>query len=78
VQAELAPDVHVETPQILAWNERGRLDVSRVWGTMRDGGRFENVFLRLMAVRDGRIYRYEVFDVGDPARAHARFAELCA
>jgi hypothetical protein len=78
VQAELAPDVHVETPRILAWNHQGRLDVTRVWGTMQDGGRFENVFLRLMLARRDQIHCYEVFEVGDAERAIARFEELCA
>jgi hypothetical protein len=69
--------VDVETPQILAWNRHGRVDVTRVYGTMQDGGPFENVFVRVLLVVGDRIQDYEVFDVGDAERALARFEELC-
>jgi class 3 adenylate cyclase/tetratricopeptide (TPR) repeat protein len=78
VQADRAPDVDVEAPRILTWNRHGRVDVSRVFGTLRDGGPFENVLLRVMVTDGDRIRRMEVFDVGDADRALTRFAELCA
>jgi hypothetical protein len=78
VQADLAPDVAVETLRILVWNRYGRVEVSRVFGTLRDGGPFENVLLRVMVTNGDRIQHFEVFNVGDADQALARFDELCA
>ena len=78
VQADLAPDSDVETLWIIAWNRHGRVEVSRTFGTIRDGGPFENVFLRVMVANGDRIQHFELFDVGDAERPRARFEELCA
>jgi SnoaL-like domain len=78
VQADLAPDSDVETIRIIAWNRYGRVEVSRVFGTLRDGGPFENVLLRVMVTDGDRIQHFEVFDIGDADKALARFDELCS
>jgi hypothetical protein len=78
VQADLAPDVAAERLQILAWNRHGRVDVTRVFGTMREGGPFENVFVDVIVTGGDHIQGFEVFDVGDAAQALARFEELCS
>jgi ketosteroid isomerase-like protein len=78
IQADLAPDVAAERLQILAWNCHGRVDVTRVFGTMREGGPFENVFVDVIVTGGDRIRRFEIFDVGAADQALARFAELCA
>jgi hypothetical protein len=77
VQADLAPDSDVETIRIFAWNGHGRAEMSRVFGTLRDGGPFENVLLRVMVTNGDLIQHFDVYDVGDTDRALARFAELC-
>jgi hypothetical protein len=78
IQADLAPDLAGEKPQILAWNRHGRVDVIRVFGTMREDGPFENVFVGVFTTGDDRIRSYEIFDVDAADQALARFAELCA
>jgi class 3 adenylate cyclase/ketosteroid isomerase-like protein len=78
VQRELAPDVHAETLHVLAWNRHGRAYVVRRFGTLREGGPFENFFLVLGLTEGDHVPRYEIFDVADADRAIARFAELCA
>ena len=45
---------------------------------MREGGPFENIFVRVMVTYGDRIRRCEIFDVGAADQALARFAELCA
>jgi hypothetical protein len=53
------------------------VDVTRVTGT-REGGPFENLYLRVIVIDGGRAQRWEIFDVSDADRALARFEELCA
>jgi hypothetical protein len=77
-QTDLAPEVDAEHLHILCWNGRGRVDMARVFGTIREGGPFENVFVRVMVTNGNRIQRCDVFDVGAADQALARFAELCA
>jgi len=72
----LAPDWQAEVPRVLAWNERGAVQLIRIFGT-REGGPFENLFVRIMATDGERVRRVELFDVADAERALARFAELC-
>jgi len=78
VLSDLGPDVGGEMLQILAWNHYGRVAVIRQFGTTRDGGSFESVFVPLVVVRGDQIVAYEIFEVGDADQAVARFAELCA
>ena len=75
--ADLAPDVASEVFRILAWNRYGRVSLIRAYGSMRDAGPFENVFVAVHLIDSDRIQRYELFDVGETDRALARFAELC-
>jgi hypothetical protein len=68
----------LETVRILAWNRCGRVDVSRHFGTVRDGGTFENIFIRVVLTEGDCIQRNDTFDLADADRALARFEELCA
>lgn len=56
--------------------EHGSLSVGRLFGTLRDGGPFEAVFVRLNRYEDGRSVGTELFEVEDLKRAKARFDEL--
>ena len=78
VISDLAPGWGLETVQVLAWNRHGRVDVSRHFGTTRDGGPFENIFIRVLVTDDDRIQSNDSFDIADADRALARFDELCA
>jgi hypothetical protein len=50
----------------------------RVFGTVREGGPFENVLVRVIVTAGDHIQRIEFFDIGDADQALARFDELCA
>jgi hypothetical protein len=76
--ADLAPDVAAESIRVLVWNRYGRVDSIRVYGTVREGGPFENVFVAVSATTGDRIRRHEIFDLDATDRALARFDELCA
>jgi len=79
VLADLASDVNAQTSRILAWNCHGRVDVSRVAGTMpHGGGPFENVVVRTIVTAGDRLQRCELFDLRDTDHALARFEELCS
>jgi hypothetical protein len=78
VLSDLGPDVRGEQLQILAWNDRGRVSAIRQFGTLRDGGGFETVFVPVLVVRDGCIIAYELFDAGEVDQAVACFEELCS
>ena len=78
VLSNLGPDVGGEPLQILTWNDCGRVGVIRQFGTTREGGAFESVFVPVFVVHDDRIVAFEIFDVGDADEAVARFPELCA
>jgi ketosteroid isomerase-like protein len=78
VLVDLAPDVSVEAFRILAWNRHGRVAEQRLFGTVRDGGPFENVLVVVMLTGGDRIQRFELFNVGDVEKALARFEELCS
>ena len=56
----------------------GSLAIGRMFGTLRNGGPFESVFVRLSRYEDGRNVGAEVFELEDFDRARARFAELGA
>jgi hypothetical protein len=78
VHRDLASDLRTETPQILCWNRQGCLAVMHQYGTVPDGGPFENVFLRMIVADGDRVRHFETFDVTDADRALARFEELRA
>jgi ketosteroid isomerase-like protein len=75
--ADVAPDWNAEVVRILTWNGRGRVQLTRMFGT-RDGGPFENLYAHVILTDGDRIARFEYFDVADADGALARFAELCA
>jgi ketosteroid isomerase-like protein len=75
--AELAPDVDWEVTRILTWNGRGRVHLTRMFGT-RDGGPFESPIMNVILTGGDRIERFEFFDVADADQALARFEELSA
>ena len=74
---EQAPDLTVETLYTIAADERGVLEMARMFGTLAaSGGAFEGVYLRLL--RAGRRIGFELFEPEDLELARARFAELGA
>jgi ketosteroid isomerase-like protein len=75
-QADLAPDLAAEVSRVLAWNRHSLAAMARTFGTVPNGGPFENVFVAVALIEGDRIQRCEVFDVTDAERALARFAEL--
>jgi hypothetical protein len=70
VHRDLATDLRTETRQLLRWSRQGSAAVMHQYGTVPDGGPFENVFLRLIVADGDRIRHFETFDVvdADPAR----------
>ncbi|HVM95746.1 MAG TPA: hypothetical protein VMT89_05125, partial [Candidatus Acidoferrales bacterium] len=78
VLSDLGPDVGGEQLRVLAWNDHGSVFVLHQFGTARDGGSFESLFIPVLVVRGNHIVAYEIFDVADSAQALARFDALCA
>jgi ketosteroid isomerase-like protein len=76
VFAELSPDVTSENMEILAWGGHGRVVRTRVCGTQRDAGPFENDFVWMLVTGAGRIRQIEVWSVDEAAAALVRFEEL--
>jgi hypothetical protein len=71
-------DLAVEILWHVAIEDHGRLAVGRSFGTLRGGGPFESVILRLDSFDGDRWLGIEVFEPEDLERAKARFAELRA
>ncbi len=76
VHRELATDLRTETHRLLGWDRHGCVAVMHQYGTVPDGGPFENVFLRMIVADGDRVRHFETFDVAD--QALARFEELQA
>jgi len=74
--ADLGLDLATDVIRVLAWNRHGLVVATRLFGTVPDGGPFENVLITVALTEGDRVRRYEIVDVGDPDRALARFAEL--
>ena len=73
----LTPDWTLENLYAIASDTRGWLDVARVRGSLSDGGgQFENVLVRIVRFRDGRLTSMEFFEPEDLELARARYAEL--
>jgi hypothetical protein len=73
----LTPDWTLENLYAIASDTRGWLDVARVRGSLSDGGgQFENVLVRIVLFRDGRLNLMEFFEPEDLDLARARYAEL--
>jgi ketosteroid isomerase-like protein len=78
VHRDLAGDLRTETHHLLGWDGHGCVAVMHQYGTVPDGGPFENVFLRMIVVDGDRVRHFETFDVADADLALARFEELRA
>ncbi len=76
--AEMAPDLGVEMLRFFTRNEHGAVFLSRAFGTIPDGGPFENYLIGFQLFEGDRIRRYELYPVDAADEALARFAELCA
>ena len=74
VFAGLSPDVVSESLCILAWDDRGRVVLTRVTGTQQDAGPFESVFVSVFTTAGGKVRRLEVFDPEDADLAREAFA----
>src|SRR5262249_60983044 len=75
---DLAGDLRTETHHLLGWNRQGCVAVMYQYGTVPNGGPFENLFLRVIVADRDRVQHFETFDVADADQAIARFEELCA
>jgi len=71
--AELSPDVTSENVEILAWGDHGRVARTRVYGTQRDGGPFENAFAWMLVTGAGHIRQIEVWGVDEVDAALGAF-----
>ena len=50
----MAPDFTAEPLNVIAWSRHGLLLRARIYGNLRDGGAFENVFLCVLLVSEGK------------------------
>jgi ketosteroid isomerase-like protein len=73
---EAAPDICSDTLYYIATEKNGSLAIGRDFGTLRDGGEFESVYVRIELYRDDRIVALEEFEPEHLDRARARFEEL--
>jgi hypothetical protein len=76
VAMDLAPDYASDVLEVLAWNSRGYLLSLRAYGTLHDGGSFENVMLSIFVASGGKLTHVEPYPVDARAEALARFEEL--
>jgi ketosteroid isomerase-like protein len=65
-----------ESLYVVAAERHGLLGMTRAFGTLADGGEFEQVFVSLTLFRDDRIVGMEMFEPEDLDVARARFQEL--
>jgi class 3 adenylate cyclase/ketosteroid isomerase-like protein len=73
---EQTRDLATDVLYHVAVDRRGSLSVARMFGTLADGGAFENVLVRLGLFRGDRIAGVEVFEPEDLEIARARFEAL--
>jgi hypothetical protein len=73
---EEAPDFFTDNLYIVAQEQHGSLAVARTFGTLRTGGEFESVFVRMMLSRGDRIAALEQFELEELDVARARFEAL--
>jgi ketosteroid isomerase-like protein len=73
---EQSPDAIGETLHYLEVDTHGCLSVTRLFGTLVDGGPFENVAVQISHLRGSRFVAVELFELEDLERARARFDEL--
>jgi ketosteroid isomerase-like protein len=73
----LAPDIQADGALgALPYARHGCVTVVRAFGTLPEGGAFENYYASVMIVERGRITRLEIFEFDDLDAALARFEEL--
>jgi class 3 adenylate cyclase len=65
-----------ESLYVVAAERHGLLGMTRAFGTLADGGEFEQVFVSLTLFRDDRVVGMEMFEPEDLDVARARFEEL--
>jgi hypothetical protein len=75
---EQSDDFAMDVLYHVAHAAHGSLSVGRTFGTLRGGGPFESVFVRLNRYEDGRNVGAEIFELEHLDRAKARFEELGA
>src|SRR5439155_14533629 len=73
---DLAPTNQITFAGTLAHARYGSVNLWRGFGTLRDGGTFENPIVSVVLVADGRITRFELFEPEHVDAALARFAAL--
>ena len=73
---DLAPDSHKDALFILTRGDHGWVTADLGAGTLRDGGRYENLMVTVAIVAGDRVTRLEFFEPDDAGAALARFAEL--
>jgi hypothetical protein len=73
---EQAPDVTTELLYVVVVEEHGFFVLARNFGTLREGGAFESVYLRFAVYEGDRMGRVEMFEPEDLDVARARFEEL--
>jgi len=74
----MSPDHAVEWSRMLAWNRHGFVALTRTFGTVPDGGPFENVFISVRLMAGNLTQRFEFFDLAHADRALACFEEFSA
>jgi hypothetical protein len=66
----------VESLHHIAVEPHGMLEVVRNFGTLRDGGEFESVYVRITQHRGDRLAAIEMFEPEHLDLARARFEKL--
>jgi hypothetical protein len=75
---EEAPDMTTEILYLIAAEKHGALMLARNFGTLRDGGAFESVYIRFTMYEGELMTRAEMFEPEDLDAARVRLAELGA
>jgi hypothetical protein len=73
---ELAPDTQLEPRFVPALERHGFVSVTRTFGTLPEGGAWENYIVSVVTVARGRITRIERFELEALDAALARLTEL--
>jgi class 3 adenylate cyclase/ketosteroid isomerase-like protein len=76
VLGNLSPDFHLQPLFVLALERHGMVSVARTFGTLPEGGSWENWLVTVATVARGRITRLELFEIEAVDAALARLAEL--
>jgi hypothetical protein len=76
VLGNLSPDFHLQPLFVLALERHGMVSVARTFGTLPEGGPWENWLVTVATVARGRITRLELFEIEAVDAALARLGEL--